>query len=823
MSVVRPIWLNLTIFAAICLQGNVVFGQVFNGLQQHAGITRSANGPHYFTIIGHIGHPNCYELPTSSPSLVSFVEFAGNLNRTAAGSIRIIRNGRMVQSVFYGDGESTERLVSGDILVVDGKINQGRIILRGNQNSSAESDADVTVAITGLRDYPVVMTIPAEKSTIRWVTRHLGLDERVVNSVKAITQRPGVRVLPDSRLSTGTILAFDPSVVDSSRLPDDLPVPVRAGRQPAAAPQPIRPTGPTVQQPLTGLPGNQYGAAPGRARVPTISANPDRANLEGPTEEVDLTPDEQVFVKQLLTDPSSVPLDEPTPELSGRAFVSQRPTTESPSSTSADRSANVYQERPAASAVVGSAVVGSAVVSDEPRRNERPVPGHVASSTAESALAQPANQPRPDLTDFSPEAPRPYASEPATPEPLQPFGSSRNAAGNSDSLSEATAEVSSPATLDNQRSGSGLSLAMQGATLAATAAAINSNQISADPDSGQGRDTPPPSPPAPFAGGSAPVSPTSPLVPLQSSSASPVRTEVTSSRPESASAIASSDGSRLLPPPPSHLNWPVISILTVGFLGAVAACFLIYSIAHENPAPRVAQIDTSGRYWLDRLIENDIPIEEEAVNYPHRTQLFGKPAPIQRVDAAHRSVPRPHFSTPGGKSGVLKENPAMPDAPSPEISDSGQKRIVRIHKGGLARQQAAAVPAPHSVGAKPQQTQPEPGIFDFAATVVFGDTGQSSNADSTVEEPALKTPAKPTRQFRLDAGHKATEATAHAEAGRPAPTRKTVSVQPSRVVVQGANLLDRILSSVDHEQNAARSKAISRPHDDRQSDERGNS
>ena len=40
MSVVRPIWLNLAIFAAFCLQGNVVFGQVFNGLQQHAGITR---------------------------------------------------------------------------------------------------------------------------------------------------------------------------------------------------------------------------------------------------------------------------------------------------------------------------------------------------------------------------------------------------------------------------------------------------------------------------------------------------------------------------------------------------------------------------------------------------------------------------------------------------------------------------------------------------------------------------------------------------------------------------------------------------------------
>ena len=769
MSVLRPIWLNLAIFAAIGLQADAVFGQVFNGLQKQAGISRSANGPHFFTIIGHITRPNCYELPTSSPSLVSFVEFAGDLRQTAAGSIRIIRNSRLVQSVYYGDGESTERLVSGDILVVDGKINQGRIILRGNQDSFDDSSAEVTLAITGLRDYTVVMTIPAEKSTIRWVTRHLGLDEGVMNSVKAITQRQSVRVLPDSRLSTGTVLAFDPALVDPSRLPDDLPVPVKAGRQPAATPPPShRPAGPIVQQPLTSPPSSQYGAAPGRARVPTINANP-----EGPTEDIDLTPDEQTFVKQLLIDPSSVLLDEPTPELSGRALVPQRPNTESPSSTSAARSANVVQDRPTA-----SSAVGSAAVSDAARRNERQVPGYASSSAAESPLAQLSNQPRPHLTGISPEAPRPYASEAATPEPLQPFGSSRNAIGDSATLSEPNTEVASPTALEDSRSGSGLSLAMRAANLAAKAAAINSNQGS----TGSSRETPP------------------------ASSAG-------------ALAIGSPDGSRLLPPPPSNLNWPVISILTVGFLGAIAACFLIYSIAHENPAPRAAQVDTSGRYWLDRIIDNDIPIEEEAVNYPHKTQLFGKPASIQRIDTSHRSVPRPHFSAPGGKSGVLKENPAMPDAPSPDISDAGQKRIVRIHKGGPVRQQAAAVPAPHSVGAKPQRPQPEPGTFEFAATAVFGDTGQSSNAASTAdEEPALETPPKPTRQFRLDTGHKTAETTAHTAEDRPAPTRKTVSVQPSRVVVEGANLLDRILSSVDHEQNVARPKAITRTHDERQSD-----
>lgn len=823
MSVLRPIWLNLAILAAFGLQADAVFGQVFNGLQRQGSINRSANGPHYFTIMGHIAKPNCYQLPTSSPALVSFVELAGNLTPTAAGPIRIVRDGRTVQSSFYST-KSTLRLVPGDIIVVDGKVNQGRIILRGNQNSTDDSTADVTLAITGIRDYPVVMTIPAERATIRWVTRHLGLDPGVVNSVKAITQRQSVRVFPDSRLATGTVLVFDPAMVDPSRLPDNLPVPVKAGRQTTTPQQQSMPlAGPVVQQPLTGpsdTQSNQYGAAPGRARVPTIENNSPPSSAQSSsaqTENLDLSPDEQVFVKQLLTDPSSKLLDEPTPEISGRAFVPQQPGSGSRAIDA--RTANTFQDRPAA-----PAAGGSPIVSDGVRRPEPAASSYAPPSTTETPLAQPANQPRPEMTDFSPDAPRPYQSEPATPEPLQPFGSSRNALEDPSQQFEPTAEPSSPPAVSDSGSSSGFNLAMQGATLAATAAAATSNQSDAE----DGRGTPPPSPPASAAGGPTPVSPNSPssisptpispMQPSQSSYPSPVRTEATASAP----ANGSVDGSRLLPPPPNNLNWPVISILTVGFLGAIAACFLIYSIAHENPAPRSAQIDTSGRYWLDRMIENDIPIEDEEVNYPHNTQLFGKPAPIQRVDAAHRSVPRPHFSAPGGKSGVLKNNPAAPAAPSPDISDTGQKRIVKVHAGGSTRSQAAAaVPTPHSVGAAARQRQGGSDLSEFAATAIFGDgdAGQNSNTASDTDERTLETPAKPGRQFRLDTGHKKPET----PAGRPATTRKPVTVQPSPVVVQGANLLDRILSSVDHEQNATRPKADNRNQIDRQSDERGNS
>jgi hypothetical protein len=794
MSFRIQICFNMTILAAFGLQADPVFGQVFNGLQRETGTNSSANGSHYFTIMGHVGRPDCYETTVSSPLLVDFVQLAGDLKPTAAGSIRIVRGGRTVQSTFFSK-KSLMRLSPGDIVVVDGKVNQGRIILRGNQKQPIDDGAaEASLAITGLRDYPVVLTIPTERATIRWVTRHLGLDPSVANYVKSITQRPSERVLQDTRLATGTVLGFNPAYVDKSRLRDDLPVPVKPGRSTNALAQPtepaaqaLRPTGPIAQQPLTGRPSNQYGAAPGRTRVPTIEANPPPSAV--PTENLNIPAEEQTFVKQLLTDPASVPLDEPTPELSGRAYVPQQPAS--------------------------------------PRRVDQ---SPAAPAAAPAPSTEPVADSLPEVTIFSPEAPRPYQSSPATHEHLHPFGTSRNVL--EDSISqpepaisrpEPTVETSSPVAAGNSGSQGGFSLAAQGAALAGTAAAAaNSNQ----PGAASGNGASPPILPESQANGPGPASAISPIIRSLPSSVSS-----TDSNTNSSTASSAADGSRLLPPPPSNLNWPVISILTVGLLGAIATCFLVYSIAHENPVPRVAQINTSGRYWLDRMIENDIPIEEETVNFPHDTQLFGKPAPIQRVDAAHKTVPRPHFSAPGGKSGVLKDNPATPDTPTPDISDTDHKRIVRVHSGRTSQMQsAAAIPTPHSVGTAAERRDNPSGISEFAETVVYGDAGQPVNSSATSDSSATSgetSSKKPSRQFRLDTGHAAADQkTAEGKLrtpGQSVPRRKPATVQPSPVVVQGANLLDRILSSVEHEQTVARPKAAASNLDKRKSDERGQS
>ena len=166
----------------------------------------------------------------------------------------------------------------------------------------------------------------------------------------------------------------------------------------------------------------------------------------------------------------------------------------------------------------------------------------------------------------------------------------------------------------------------------------------------------------------------------------------------------------------------------------------------------------------------------------------------------------------------------MPDVPTSENSDKKDTRIVRVHSGGPLRKQAAeAAPVPHSV----KSAAKKPDAAEFAATAVFGDTAQqadqpSHTADASDSEPPAVPAQKSGRQFRLDTGHKADKSD-DKTAGRTTHKRKPVTVQPSPVVVQGANLLDRILSSVEHEQTVARPKADASNRNKRQSDERGNS
>jgi hypothetical protein len=163
---------------------------------------------------------------------------------------------------------------------------------------------------------------------------------------------------------------------------------------------------------------------------------------------------------------------------------------------------------------------------------------------------------------------------------------------------------------------------------------------------------------------------------------------------------------------------------------------------------------------------------------------------------------------------------------------------VRIHAGRPSqRQSALAEPTPESVS---PVTAPRVEPFASPAgyvspteveTVVFGDAGQKADSNKVRE-----TPSRAGRKFHIDTGHPTadldTDNSADKSADQSAVTgtrsrttsgRRPVAVQPSPVVVQGANLLDRILTTVDQNQTAARQHSNEGRSNERPSDERGNS
>ena len=100
--------LLLAMIAAIVLSGmlpfaatSAVHAQIFKGSQlvpgtQRGGSTaKSGQTRNLFAVIGEVQHPETYELPTSSPSLINFLKLAGGLQPNASGMIRVVRNGRV--------------------------------------------------------------------------------------------------------------------------------------------------------------------------------------------------------------------------------------------------------------------------------------------------------------------------------------------------------------------------------------------------------------------------------------------------------------------------------------------------------------------------------------------------------------------------------------------------------------------------------------------------------------------------------------------------------------------------------------------------------
>lgn len=623
----------LVVALSCCADASSVFAQA--GDPQVGTAPRNTASRYIFTVMGHVNEQRACELATSSPPLVEFINtFGRGLSPTASRSIRIIRNGRVIKTFYKPD--LTERLMPGDLVVVDGKAAHGTIY-RGGQSNAVSADGRIRIGILGVLPYPILLDEDEQQITRGWVARALGQSGIAAEQAKSITPRRFVRTDASTPLPDCSVVIFDRSTIDFSRLPlNKIPRPYDLAqaspppppRQPVARPYP-QPGSVDIPRPLTQLPQARTAARPGYAAVPTappaaaaIGSPPPRAAASADTTPVPsidnpLARDEEEQVRDLLTSPRSVPFERVVPN---NAAATQSPSDSLPGRVKLEDDADLSADESSAAApkpFSSFAEPGETAATNDPPEQ---------AATAELEL-----QPRPTT-----EPPSEIASRIAPPV-------------------ESQRAASRP--LETQVPD------LQSADVPAAAVAAPRRAVE---DSGM-----------PFP------------APVKSSSASPLRVAGIDIAESSAdqqqgtrkadAVVTSPAGDAVLDQltdartvdlkQPAAWNWPLISVAIISCLAVAVAGMMMLVVARQDVS-RPTPVVLGERYWLDRIIQNELPIDDEPVKLPQGEQLFGKAVPIRRLDAAHQSVPQPHFLAAGGESGIRRTSAPSPGDPESTGDDS---------------------------------------------------------------------------------------------------------------------------------------------------------
>ena len=789
MSSRIPAWLIFLLAVTLWLPTGLVQAQIFSGSTQSRMMGRANQGANYFAIMGHVKHPQTYQLPTSAPSLVDFIQFAGGALESATGEVRIVRGGKDVQRTMLSPN-STIKLMPGDLVILDGgRTGRGNIFRGGsNQQGTAEGDSGRLnqVCLSGVLPYPIIMQMTSQVATKRWIISQLGQDIAIANSVKVLERRnfSGPSGL-DTQLSDNSILIFSPGVIDTPQLPE-LPRPFRAGTDRHPDQKPLTGLPPNTNEgsaaaqlplPLTRpLPGENSATAPGNSE-PGIATPPGYSQIPDAEESIGSDPGE---TRNLLSHPNSVPLDEKPPTLPGRARLSDsgKATTGRPRTTSPPRPDSTTGE------LTDSEIQFNANVVED----------------AEAALSSPAekpfqSQPDPDLANVRPkETPRTTGTQELPLTPLAP-----------DSTDIQTPAVTSPApsvqlldppqerpqfpgpirtpVISRPPAPAGPS-ASAGPSMALNGAAGFANPTR-DPEPalpGSSVQNPPAEPePTPTSRLPDPATPQ-----FQDASIQSLPRRVTELPSDNNVSVVGK--SRIIRREESASRWPLITAGVIGSLGFLAAFSLLVSMTGPAP-PTLAPAQKSDRYWLDKIINDELPVTDEAAAEPVVSQLFGRPtdAPTLRLDAEHAEIPRPHFLDRGRQSGVGQRRSPQPDIPRPDSKRPDSKRPDSKRPDGENETGPNTMP--------PRRTGPPSRSPD----VPLAPAAEQQSASAVVEQPAERPAAvpKPKRQIvRVDTGHGPDIPDIE-----PVRSAAKIVVKPAESVAAGSDLLDRILASVEIEKD----------------------
>jgi hypothetical protein len=188
-------------------------------------------------ILGEVQTPGVYKLEPNSLLLQSVIRRSGGLTDGASGTIRVVRQDRIVESVFFSP-QSNSPILPGDLLVVESRRTQAAIsrtydsdpALRQVAARSIEPDAripatrGIQLAFVNVLNRPVVVKIRHENAKLTHIVQMLDQPLDLAQSIRVIGPErllsQSAAPLPvDAPLADGSVLIFPRNMINISRLP----------------------------------------------------------------------------------------------------------------------------------------------------------------------------------------------------------------------------------------------------------------------------------------------------------------------------------------------------------------------------------------------------------------------------------------------------------------------------------------------------------------------------------------------------------------------------------------------------------------------------
>ncbi|MDB5342329.1 MAG: hypothetical protein JWP89_706 [Schlesneria sp.] len=210
------------------------------------------NSEVYAGILGEIAKPGVYRLEATGLSLQNVIRRAGGLTEEASGTIRIVRQDRIVESFFFNP-QANIALLAGDLLVIESKRTQAALSklyeadpqLRATYAKSGElidkpARPRVWVAFVNVLDRPVIVPVKLENARVGHLVQmldqpiELAQAVRVIGPDRLLSQNAAPQPI-DASLADGTVLVFPRNSINRAKLPS-LPIPYESEIATGASP-----------------------------------------------------------------------------------------------------------------------------------------------------------------------------------------------------------------------------------------------------------------------------------------------------------------------------------------------------------------------------------------------------------------------------------------------------------------------------------------------------------------------------------------------------------------------------------------------------------